>query len=227
MIDGGPGGSRAVRGATLRRRMGDHDEAQRLEGLWGGEFGDSYVDRNLDTVEGRDPFWTDLLARLDVTNALEVGVNIGPNQYWLATHLGAENTAGVEINPKALEMARERVPGADLRLAPARELPFDDSSFDLVFTTGVLIHQPDDEIDAVMGEIHRASRRYIMAGEYFAEQREEVPYHGQSGALWRDDFGGRYQRLFPDLELIDEKFIAWADGNVWDDMTFWTFEKKS
>lgn len=205
--------------------MENHDEAERLERLWGGEFGDKYIDRNLETAEGRDPFWSDLLGRLEVRNVLEVGCNIGPNQYWLARHLGAENAHGVDINERALEIARERVPGADLRLAPARELPFGDGEFDLVFTTGVLIHQPDDDIDAVMREIHRCSRRYIMAGEYFGETREEVPYRGESGALFRDDYGARYERLFPDLELIDKRYISWEESKAWDDMTFWTFEK--
>jgi spore coat polysaccharide biosynthesis protein SpsF len=78
-----------------------------------------------------------------------------------------------------------------------------------------------------MGEIHRCSRRYILAGEYFGEQREEVPYRGESGALFRDDYGARYQRLFPDLELVDKRYISWAESQAWDDMTFWTFEKRA
>ena len=39
----------------------DTSEAERLEQLWAGEFGDEYVDRNLDACDGAGPFWHDLL----------------------------------------------------------------------------------------------------------------------------------------------------------------------
>ena len=35
-----------------------------------------------------------------------------------------------------------------------------------------------------------------------------------------------FRRLFPDLELVDKRFISWAESKAWDDMTFWTFEKR-
>ena len=31
-------------------------------------------------------------------------------------------------------------------LAPARSLPFDDREFELIFTMGVLIHQPEESL---------------------------------------------------------------------------------
>ena len=59
---------------------------------------------------------------------LEVGCNIGGNLRWIAELLGPENVAGVDLNEKALELLRERVPGVDARLARGRELPFEDAS---------------------------------------------------------------------------------------------------
>ena len=93
-------------------------------------------------------------------------------------------------------------------VGPARELPFRDRWFDLVFTMGVLIHQPPQTLPLVMAEIVRCSRRYVLCGEYFAEKLTEVPYRGQTGALFKRDFGGMYEQLFPELELRKTGFLS-------------------
>ena len=201
----------------------DNGEAQRLESLWAGPFGDDYTVRNADAAEGRRPFWEQRAARFGFGSALEVGCNVGANTRWLAELLGVEHVAGVDINASALEQAREAVPGADLRLAPARALPFADDSFDLVFTTGVLIHQPPDELDEVLDEIVRCSRQYVLCGEYAAPELKEVRYRGVQGALFRNDFGRLYQERFPALQLVEEGFLA-RDEGPWDDLTYWVFE---
>jgi pseudaminic acid biosynthesis-associated methylase len=204
--------------------MTPEDDAGRLEDLWAGGFGDDYVERNKAASEGRRPFWADRLAKLEVTSALEVGCNVGGNLRWLAELLGAQSVAGVDVNETALEVVRSELPGVDVRVATARELPFDDDAFDLVFTTGVLIHQSPDELPRVMDEIVRCSRRYVLCGEYRADELEEVPYRGQRGALYKQDYGRLYQERFPHLRLLEEGFLPKSDG-VWDDVTYWVFEQ--
>ena len=206
--------------------MSDSRPAARLEELWAGDFGDQYVERNRDAETGRQAFWEEQLTRLGVRSVLEVGCNIGGNLRWIAEVVGAENVAGVDVNEKALEILRERVPGVDARLAPARGLPFDDGQFDLVFTTGVLIHQHPDELPGVMAEIVRCSGRFVICGEYHADELTEVPYRGQEGALFKQDYGALYQRSFPELELVDDGFLSPREGR-WDDLTYWIFEKRA
>ena len=200
----------------------DDSDAARLEALWAGDFGDDYVDRNAAAGEGRRPFWAGLSERFEFGSALEIGCNLGGNTRWLADLLGPENVAGIDVNEHALEVLRANIPGVDVRVAKARELPFADSSFDLVFTTGVLIHQPPAELPAVMDEIVRCARKYVLCGEYSADEVEEVPYRGQEGALFRADYGRLYQERFPQLTLVDEGFLARDDG-PWDDVTYWVF----
>jgi pseudaminic acid biosynthesis-associated methylase len=200
------------------------DEADRLEALWAGDFGDKYIERNAAAAEGRRPFWEAQHQRLGFASALEVGCNIGGNLRWLTELLGPEHIAAVDVNTHALDVVRSTFPGVDARLAKARELPFADRSFDLVFTTGVLIHQPPDELPTVMDEIVRCSRRYVLCGEYRADGLEEVPYRGQTAALFRNDYGRLYQERFPDLKLLDEGFLPRSEG-VWDDVTYWVFER--
>ena len=200
------------------------DRTTRLEKLWAGEFGDGYIERNADAQRGRRDFWAQELAKLGVRSALEVGCNVGGNLRWIAEAIGAENTAGVDINAKAVEILREELPGVRAEHASALALPFADGEFDLVFTTGVLIHQDPADLEGVMGEIVRCSSRYVLCGEYYAEELTEVPYRGQEGALFKQDYGALYQRLFPELELVDEGFLARGEG-TWDDVTWWTFRK--
>src|SRR3954470_12032612 len=103
--------------------MSDSDQATRLEALWAGEFGDAYIERNKDAETGRRSFWEEQLARLEVQSVLEVGCNIGGNLRWIAGFLGPEKVAGVDVNAKALDLLRERIPGVDARLARGAELP--------------------------------------------------------------------------------------------------------
>jgi hypothetical protein len=117
------------------------------------------------------------------------------------------------------------VPGVNAVCAAGRSLPFADSSFDLAFTIGVLIHQPSETLRSVMSEIVRCSRRYVLCGEYAATDETEVEYRGEHGALFRRDYGGLYRRWFPELHEIETGFLDRASTSF-DDVTFWVFEKR-
>jgi pseudaminic acid biosynthesis-associated methylase len=199
-------------------------ETRRLEELWSGGFGDEYVGRNRSAAEGREPFWAQLLREFPVDSVLEVGCNRGANLSWIVGKVPARNVYGIDINETALERLRKEVPGVNSLWSPAREIPFRDGWFDLVFTMGVLIHQSPNALPLVMNEIVRCSRRYVLCGEYYAEELTEVPYRGQQGALFKRDFGALYQELFPDLVLRKQGFLAKEAGG-WDDVTYWLFEK--
>ncbi|MHB8621521.1 MAG: pseudaminic acid biosynthesis-associated methylase [Chloroflexota bacterium] len=200
-----------------------HSEAGRLEGLWGGEFGDAYIERNERAGENRGSFWRATLQEFPCRRALEVGCNIGANLRWISTGDRVIQAYGVDVNQKALVKLQATYPKVITLRANARELPFRDGFFDLVFTMGVLIHQPAITLPLVMGEIVRCSRRFVLCGEYYAPDEVEVPYRGQTGALFKRDYGRLYQDLFPDLTLQKHGFLGRDEG--WDDMTYWMFEK--
>lgn len=198
-------------------------EAQRLESLWSGQFGDAYTQRNANAGAGRENFWRRIVEKCAPQRVLEVGCNLGANLRPLAQLLPPREVFGIDINETALFQLRSTAPNLNALWSPARDLPFKDNSFDLVFTTGVLIHQPEASLLQVMGEIVRCSRRYILCGEYFSEQTVEVPYREQSGALFKRPYGELYQIHFPHLKLVDSESLGQNDG--WDDVTFWLFEK--
>jgi hypothetical protein len=74
-----------------------------------------------------------------------------------------------------------------------------------------------------MREILRCSRRYVLAGEYFAAEAVEVPYRGETGALYKRDYGALYRELEPRLELVESTFLP-AGESGFDDVTTWLFE---
>jgi len=198
-------------------------EAKRLEALWSGDFGNAYVDRNKGAGDPRQAFWAGIVERCQPTSVLEVGCNLGGNLRWLAGPVPAQRVFGIDINAKALRQAQQDIPGITTICCPARDLPLRDRWFDLAFTMGVLIHQPEATLPLVMAEIVRCSRRFVLCGEYFAEQTVEVAYRGHAGALFKRDYGRLYRELFPELTLRGQGFLGKDQG--WDDVTWWLFEK--
>ena len=197
-------------------------EAERLERLWSGEFGNAYLDRN-SGPDSRGPFWRQLLDRYPIERVLEVGCNIGGNLQWIVEKVPPRQVYGIDVNEKALATVRNRLQ-VNATWSLARELPFRDRWFDLVFTAGVLIHQPEEALAEVMSEIVRCSGRYVLCMEYFAEDTVEVPYREQKGALFKRDYGKMYSQSFSHLRLLEQGFLAKDQG--WDDITWWIFEKE-
>ena len=61
---------------------------------------------------------------------LDVGCGTGQLTAKLADLVGADNVAAIDPGAAVVEVCRDRVPGADIRIASAGDLPFDDGSFD-------------------------------------------------------------------------------------------------
>ena len=76
---------------------------------------------------------------------LELGVGMGSD--FLRFARVAASTTGVDLTERAVEITRDRLAAAGLeatvRTADAERLPFEDGSFDLVYSWGVLHHSPD------------------------------------------------------------------------------------
>ena len=199
----------------------DDTEARRLEELWAGSFGDAYLARNLAAGAGRGEFWDSLLQAFPVRSVLEVGCSGGANLQWIAAK--CEVAHGVDVSRRALEVLSRAVPAAKGFLAEAQSLPFPGAAYDLVFTAGVLIHQPESSLVRVMSELVRVSCRYVLSLEYAAAETEPVPYRGQDDALFRRNYETLYREWFPQLRLVKRGFLPASSG--WDDVTWWLFEK--
>ncbi|HSL76156.1 MAG TPA: pseudaminic acid biosynthesis-associated methylase [Candidatus Limnocylindrales bacterium] len=188
------------------------DEAERLERLWAGDFGKRYADRNAVLDGRRAAFWHDLVDRHGIRSVLEVGCGQGGNLAPLVQRLEPADVWGIDVNDVAIARARINAPGANIVRSRARLLPFRDGFVDLAFTMGVLIHQPEESLATVIAEIARCARSYVLWGEYHAPQTEAVPYHGETGALFRRDYADIYRTLHPELSVVDEGFLDADSG---------------
>ena len=198
------------------------NETQKLEGLCAGEYGDEYTKRCSTIDPRRDKFWSKIARDYHWANALEVGSNTGLNLLSLSKLMPAHNLTGIDVNLLALGKLKQLVPDVNAVRSVARDLPLKDSLFDLVFTSGVLIHQPRATLPLVMKEVVRCSKRYVLCIEYFSEKPVEVPYRGVS-PIFKCDYGQLYQELFPELKLLDKGALCPDDG--FDESNWWMFLK--
>jgi SAM-dependent methyltransferase len=89
---------------------------------------------------------------------LDAGCGTGGYLRWLLDNGAFTGAAGVDVASAAIELARQRVPEAELHVAPLSALPLVNERFDLVVTNDVLQHVDDSEIDASMAEVRRVLR---------------------------------------------------------------------
>ncbi len=194
---------------------------------WQGEFGKEYTDRNALTLDGMDKrYLTNYgLTRTELNKEflggfdrsvkiLEVGSNIG-NQLLLLQKMGFENLYGIEVGSYAVQCSKANTSGINIIQANAFDIPFKDGFFDLVFTSGILIHISPSDIQKALSEIHRCTNRYIWGFEYYADTYTEVTYRQHESLLWKTDFAKLYLDSFDGLELIGEKRVKYLkDDNI-------------
>ncbi len=193
--------------------------------VWKSEFGREYTDRTTFDVDALDSLYCknygltrtrinqDFLRGIPKeAGFLEVGCNAG-NQLLLLQKMGYSNLSGIELQPYALEIARSRTRNISLAQGSALEIPYGDALFDVVFTSGVLIHIAPADLARAMDEIHRCARTFVWGMEYFAPNATEVNYRSHSGLLWKMDYAHCYLQRFKDLELVREQHIPYLEGS--------------
>lgn len=199
------------------------------EKFWSSKFGKEYVSRNTFDPKGLDKLYTanfgisrlklnkEFLDKLKINNVLEVGCNIG-NQLKLLQKHGFKNLYGIDIFPEAVEQAKYHTKNINIIEASALNLPFKDNCFDLVFTSGVLIHTHPKDLKKLMGEIYRTSNKYIWGYEYYAPKHTAVDYRNNKNYLWKGDFCQMYLNLFSDLKVIKRSKLKYLNSDNYDEM---------
>jgi pseudaminic acid biosynthesis-associated methylase len=200
---------------------------------WSGHFGDEYVKRNDYADWKMEPgtkAFRQIIGGLKIESVLEVGSNIGLNLIFInALFEGNVKLYAVEPNRKAfgqLVSQAERLRLENAWNCDAFQLPLADSSIDLVFTAGVLIHIAPDNLGQAMDEIVRVARKYVLCIEYFSHEPEEKPYHGKMGLLFKRDYGSYYLDRFPNLKCLSYGFLWQREFKIFDDLTWWLFKKQ-
>src|SRR5580704_8874234 len=207
---------------------------------WSGAFGDAYQQRcasNWESIKNRSRLFGDIFQAMENANKASPSAQPFPASV-------IEVGGGCGDNLRAIDMIYERSrqpiklmscdPNEAARKAMAdvatvlpgdlSQLPYADDAADMVFTSGVLIHVSPADLPRALSEIYRVSKRWILSIEYFNHVPEEITYRGQSGMLWRRDWGEAWLAQFPTLKILACQF-AWRRTTGLDDVTLWLFEK--
>ena len=192
--------------------------------VWSGEFGRAYTDRNVLTPDELDALYrervgvgqramnAEFLGELPRDlRILEVGSNVG-TQLLCLQDMGFTRLCGVELQRYAVERSKQYLKNIDVLQGSAFDVPFKDGFFDLVFTSGVLIHLAPGDIGGALREIYRCSRRFIWGLEYYAPEYQAVEYRGHTELLWKTDFAKLYLETCPSLRLVKQRIFPWLDG---------------
>lgn len=201
--------------------------------LWKGKFGNEYANRDVNATSESEISklrrnWEGMISKAVTPapgNALEVGSNIGRNLIALRGLI--PSLAAIEPNEACCASMRANPDLAGVRIVQgdAFTLPFDDASFDLVFTSGVLIHISPDDLRSATDEIVRVARHYVLCIEYFSRVPCSIPYRDAGdGFLFKRDFGSWYLDLYPQLSVVDYGFL-WSRIDSGDDLNWWLFQK--
>jgi len=195
---------------------------------WRGDFGREYWKRNPKTIEEMDDMYE---SRYGVTRTwmneqsvtglpwdmwiCEVGCGIGLQleslqRMWFA------NLVGIDPNIEAIQSAMHRTEGIHFAVRDCFDIPPVVplmQKFDMVFTSGVLIHIPPERFMEAVNSIYNATSRYIWGFEYWSESPKEIRYHDCEGMLWKDDYPQMWQAAFPKLKLLSCQKYPHLDGS--------------
>lgn len=193
------------------------------EEFWKGTFGDEYNARNVGRTASNIALFARVMGRTTaVESILELGCGTGQNLEALHYLLPQVTLLGVEINEDAARQCKVGEIHQRAILNPQLQL-----TCDMVFTKGVLIHQPPEDLPAVYERIYKSARRYVLVAEYYNPTPREVEYRGNAGVLWQRDFAGELLDLYDDLRLVDYGFSYHRGAFPQDDLTWFLMEKTS
>lgn len=136
------------------------------------QFGEEYFDGDRLTGYGgytyAPRFWTDTVRRFrdhygldDHSRILDVGCAKGFMMYDLKTLLPGAEVYGVDVSSYALAHAKREI-APFIQNASARELPFEDNSFDLVISINTIHNLPLNDCKEAFREIERVSSKHAF-----------------------------------------------------------------
>ena len=179
---------RSVR-IAVRRRLYQANP----RGYWQREGGNKYMQDEAfllgpgSLTERQGRFLAHEIRALGATSVLEVGCGYGRLLKEIRNSLDAR-LVGVDFSEPQLKTAREYLASLTIPLVLAdatQRLPFRDSTFDVVYTQGSLMHVPPPLDRAYRNELGRVGRRYIIHTEDIQE----------SDSMFFHDNEGHYQEL--------------------------------
>lgn len=154
----------------------------------------------------QESVFVDVLKSIEFRSALELGCGFGRMLKLLLENFSLERLVGVDVSEDQIANARKllkRFGGGELYCGNIKELDFPNNSFDLVYTSEVLMHIEDPE--HILRNMKRISRKYVLNLEW---QDTSLPFGPSPNAPWC--FNHDYERLYQEkgLGIIREVILG-------------------
>lgn len=151
------------------------------------------------------------LENIQFGSLLEVGCGCGPNLNLIHEKFPDVAISGIDINPYNVEEGKKLNTFADIRLGNLAVLPWGDNSFDIVLSDATLLYISPEEIEAVMEELNRVTKKAIILVERFDPSlRGEIKGH-----VWARNYPLLLKNLGFSVECIK------LDEKTWDTSVNW------
>ena len=183
------------------------------EKAWSGKHGEEYAKKCVIDPESRAPIFKkliDIMKNYDgesvISASLELGCNAGHN---LEAIKLASNGDITDI--KGLEIRKDHCTKPSIINGSIYDIPWEEGTFSLTFTSGVLIHIPPDRV--VEAEEEKGTK-----------YREDFEY---KDGVWARPFGEIYKRSFPQDTLIETGKVSDLGDEGWGfpKCNYWIYNK--
>ena len=131
---------------------------------------------------------------LNPASILEIGCGAGRNLLIAREMLKGTRLSGIDINEEAIKVAQAQSDGSiEFSVLSLYELKsIKDNSVDIVFTSGVLMHVPNDKVVGVINEMHRIAKKAVIHFEL----------HGPSNNFDYHRYPRDYKKLYETIGLV-------------------------
>jgi len=137
------------------------------------------------------------IAGLPPARTLDVACGTG----FMTRHLRGEVT-GLDQSVGMLEVASEQAPHAEFVQGDALDLPFEDGSFDRLFTSYFYCHLEEEGRQRFLAEARRVARELVIVGTVLRDGAQPQRWEERKlkdGTRWQV-----YKRVFVPAELAEE-----------------------
>jgi demethylmenaquinone methyltransferase/2-methoxy-6-polyprenyl-1,4-benzoquinol methylase len=167
------------------------------------EYDDWYLGQGLYADRDRPGWERELAGLFEAIHALPPvrTVDIACGTGFLTRHLQGE-IVGLDASESMIAIASERVPHAEFVAGDALELPFEDASFDRLFTGHFYGHLEDEERRRFLAEARRVAREVVVVDssvQHSPVDEEYQPRVLKDGSRWEV-----YKRFFTGAGLAEE-----------------------
>lgn len=157
----------------------------------------------------------EVLKRLNWISLLEIGCGPGANIAKIVQSIPGKQLGGVDINPEAIALALETFNGAFFKVCPAHDVMMSDDSCDIVLSDMTLIYYGPRRVGAVLEEMKRVARSYVVFSEFHSESPwERLKLSLRSGYHAHDYFSLLERHGFREIKVMKMPEEAWPGSDA-------------